>query len=117
MTYYDRNGNAAAYCNNGVDIYLFNGNPVAHIKSTAVYSISGRHLGWCDNGWIRDLNGNCVMYSSNHYGGPVTPVTRVEPVKSVQKVMPVKSVTQVAKVRSVDSFNWSNLSVTQFFNQ
>lgn len=117
MTFYDRNGNAMVYLKNGEDFYLFNGTPIAFIEEKAIYAFNGRHIGWCDEGWIRDLNGDCVMFAEPHYGGPVAPVTYVEPIKGIEGVQPIKSVPQVPYIRSVDSFNWSRLSISQFFNQ
>ncbi len=116
MTFYNRNGIPIAYEDNG--IYLFNGKPVAYIDGNAVYGYNGKHLGWYDNGWIRDLSGCCVFFTKNASGfGPLKPLTRIEPIKSVKQVKPVKFVRQAKYVRSVDSMAWSSLSGEIFFMQ
>ncbi len=119
MTFYDRSGNPVAYIDNrSSDIYLFDGTPVAYLNGNTVYSFRGKHLGWFEDGWVRDLNGRCSFFTENVRGsGPVTPVTRISPVPSVQRIAPIKSVEQVSRVRAVDSLSWSELSGKQFFWQ
>lgn len=117
MTFYNSRGNPIAYLENK-DIYLFNGTPVAYIDRNTVYSFSGKHLGWFENGWIRDLNGDCVFSTENSTGvGPSIPVACVEPVPYVQQLQPEPCVQQVARARSVDTSSWSNLSGEAFFYQ
>lgn len=116
MTFYNRYGSPIAYEDNG--IYLFNGKPVAYIDNTAVYAYNGKQLGWFENGWIRDLSGNCVLFTRNATGfGPLKPLTKIEPIKSVKKIKPVPHIKQVRRVRSVDRMSWSPLSGEVFFVQ
>lgn len=117
MTFYNKNGEPIAYAEDGEHIYLFTGEPVAYFHGDAVYGFNGKHLGWFENGWIRDLHGLCVFYSGDASGsGPLKPVKNVKPVKSVKSVRPVKSVREVKSVKSVKSLSWSNLSGRHFFN-
>jgi len=116
ITFYNRNGEPIAYTEDGETIYLFTGEPVAYFHDDAAYGFNGNHLGWFEDGWIRDLHGQCVFYTEDASGsGPVKPVKHVKPVKSVKHVKPVKSVRQVKFVKSVKSLSWSNLSGRQFF--
>ena len=61
ITFYDSHGKPTAYTEDNEHIYLFSGKPVAYIDGSSVYSYSGRHLGWFDEGWIRDNSGYCVF--------------------------------------------------------
>lgn len=116
MTFYDRYGNAVAYEDDG--IFLFSGEPIAFIHGDAVYTYSGVQLGWFSKGWIRDLNGNCVLYSEASAGiGPVKPVRRVAPVRHAKKVKPAKSVCQLKEPRPIDTMYWSNLTPEGFFHR
>jgi hypothetical protein len=117
IDFYDQSGSPVAYTQDGVHIYTFTGHPVAHLDGESVYSFSGKHLGWFENGWIRDNSGCCVFYTHDAHGGPVKPVKQVKPVKSVKSVEPVKSVKLVRPVKTVKSLSWSNLSGEQFFEQ
>lgn len=115
IDFYSKTGKPTAYCVDGKHIYLFSGEPVAHINGEAVYLFSGAHIGWFIDGWIRDKQGKCVLFTKDSQGGPVKPVKKVKPVKGVKRVKPVKGVKQVKSVKAVKSLSWSPLSGEQFF--
>lgn len=118
MTFYDLYGKPIAYTDDDEHIYLFGGEPVAYFSENKVYGYNGHHLGWFENGWIRDKKGECVFFTENASGsGPVKPVKKVKPVKSVKRAKPVKSVKKVATVRPVNKLSWSELSGEKFFMQ
>ncbi|MBD5458707.1 MAG: hypothetical protein HDR27_09085 [Lachnospiraceae bacterium] len=118
MKFYDSRGNPIAYTQDGEYIYLSNGNPAAYISGNKVYGLNGHHLGWFENGWIRDKRGYCVFYADNvHSVRAVKPAKHVLPVKSVRHVLPVKSVKQVSLSNEVNNSSWSNLSNESFFRQ
>jgi hypothetical protein len=115
IDFYDRSGTAVAYCENGEHIYLFSGESVAFLDGDAVYSFSGEHLGWFEDGWIRDKAGHCVFFTSDAKGGPVKTVKHIKHVEGVKHVKPVKGVQQVKSVKTVKSLSWSGFSGEQFF--
>jgi len=115
LDFYNKSGKPIAYTSDGEYLYLFNGKPVAFLSGNAVYSFSGKHIGWFEDGWIRDKNGKCVFFTSEASGGPVKPVKNVKPVKGVKHVKPVKGVKQVKSVKAVKSLSWSSFSGEQFF--
>ena len=118
MTFYDYTGEPIAYSEDNIHIYLYTGEPVAYFDRDAVYGFNGKQFGWFNNGWIRDLNGNCVFFTENATGyGPVKPVKHICPVKGVKHVKPVKCVQAVLRVRPVSCLNWSSLSGIAFFTQ
>ena len=118
MTFYDYHGVPVAYTEDNETIYLFTGEPVAYFYENTVYSFSGVHLGWFEDGWIRDLYGACVFYTENATGsGPVKPVKCVRPVKCVKYVKPVKCVREIKRVKAVNTLSWSRLSGTSFFQK
>ena len=118
MTFYDRTGKPVAYTEDGTHVYLFTGEPVAYFVEDAVYGFNGKHLGWLDKGWIRDLNGACVFFSENASGsGPLKPLKELRPLKSLKQLKPIKSIREIKHIRAVDSLSWSPLSGTQFFAQ
>ncbi|WP_182103770.1 4-fold beta flower protein [Niallia taxi] len=117
IVFYNKNGTAIAYSQDGQHIYTFTGKPVAYLYDVSVYSYSGKHLGRYENGWIRDNKGRCALFTSEASGGPVKPVKKVKPIKSVKQVKPVKSVKSVKPVKPVSSLSWSDLSSENFFYQ
>lgn len=118
MVFYDNHGRPTAYTEDGTHIYLFTGQPAAYLSRDAVYGFNGKLLGWFSNGWIRDLNGNCVFYSENATGyGPSMPSKCSCPSKSSKVSMPSKASVQSRCSRASDKAGWSPLSGTQFFGQ
>jgi len=109
ISLFDYDGNATAYIStdNQNTIYLWNGTPVAYIYSQGgnyhVYGFNGQHLGWFENGVVRDNDGFAVGATKNAHPR----LTRIEPVKSVKRVIPVASVRRVAPVKPVSSMSWS----------
>lgn len=117
MTFYDSKGEPIAYLDDK-DIYLFEGKPVAYINKNIVYSFTGKHLGWFEDGWIRDLYGNCAFFTKDAKGhGPIIPITSIKPIKSIQQIKPIKSIQSIPELRELDSLNWSSLSGEDFFYQ
>lgn len=120
MTFYDLHGKPIAYLDDDMEtIYLFKGQPVAYLPGDGtVYRFNGNHIGWLDNGWIRDLAGYCVFFTEDARGsGPIKPVKKITPVKSVQHVKPVKHVKRVKSAKSANKLSWSKLSGEIFFLQ
>lgn len=118
MVFYDNHGGPAAYTEDGEHIYLFTGEPVAYLDRDAVYGYNGRQFGWFDNGWIRDLNGDCVFFSENATGsGPMKPIKHICPIKCIKHIKPIKCIKEIRRVRTVNHLGWSKLSGFEFFKQ
>jgi len=115
ITFYDSQGAPIAYTQDGVHIYLFSGQPVAHLSGTSVYSFGGRHLGRFENGWVRDNNGSCVFFTKDAQGGPLKPLKQLKPLKSLKQLKPLKSLKELKPLRPLNSLSWSRLSGRQFF--
>lgn len=116
MIFYNRYGIPIAYEEQG--IYLFSGQPVAFITDEAVYSYSGRQLGWYDNGWVRDLSGKCVFYTEGAYGfGPLKPCKQIAPIKFTKLGKPACLIKQARCGKVINSMAWSSLSGRVFFEQ
>ena len=66
ITYYEqKSGNPVFYSNNGVDYYDFQGNPYAYVRGENWYLYSnGKWLGWQQDKWFYDTNGNPLYYST-----------------------------------------------------
>lgn len=92
MVFYNEFGVAVAYLHDdGIHIYLFDGKPVAYLHDDAVYSFNGKHLGWFEKGWVRDIEGACVFFTENAIGGLLKPMKQMEPLKGLRQLKPLKS--------------------------
>jgi hypothetical protein len=117
LTFYDRSGASVAYTDDGEHIFHFTGKPLAYIHGRSIYSYSGSHLGWFENGLIRDQLGNTVFFSRGSRGGPMKPIRQIAPIKGVRRIKPIKRVRQIAPIRPVKTLSWSALSATAFFSR
>ncbi|MEJ7138559.1 4-fold beta flower protein [Amphibiibacter pelophylacis] len=105
---FDGAGQARAYITQGPQrtIYLWGGLPVAYLLNEygrdSVVGFNGRHLGWFDNGTVRDVQGNIVCATAARSN-----TTDVEPVKGQKVVPPVPNVPQQGPVPPVFTLNWS----------
>ncbi|HRN18284.1 MAG TPA: hypothetical protein PLU66_04290 [Trueperaceae bacterium] len=112
----DQDGHYIAYIDTARDdtIYLWSGEPTAYLyesgRGVLIYSFSGQHLGWYEEGILRDLNGNAVGARD---GVLITP-SRVEPIKSLQRIAPIRGVRQMARIKPIFSNYYSNQSLSGF---
>lgn len=107
MIFYNRKGKPIAYLDDGVHIFLFNGRPVAHLYENAVYCFNGEHVGWFENGWIRDIKGKCVFFTENATGSG--------PAKPAKYATPAKSAMSAKFAHATNSLTWSDFSDESFF--
>lgn len=117
LTFYNRDGEPIAYTEDNMHIYLFNGSSVAYLDYDSVYSYTGKHLGFFQDGCIWDHKGQCVFFTERASSGPLKPIKKIKPVKGIKKVKPIKSVKQVKPVSPIRSSSWSPLSSQEGFFQ
>jgi len=118
MTFYDSCGKPISYSDDEECIYLFTGQPVAYFYDDTIYGFNGRHFGWFENGWIRDLHGYCAFYTEDASGsGPAKPARYAKPAKSAKNVKPAKCARNAKNARAAKCLTWSVLSGVQFFQQ
>lgn len=115
LDFYDSDGNAIAYSDDGEHIYTFSGRPVAYLHSGSIYSFSGDHLGRFENGLIRDNDGHVAFFSQGSTGGPLKPVRKLKPLKGLKQLKPLKGLRQLRPLKPLNSLSWSRLSGDQFF--
>jgi hypothetical protein len=115
-TFYDQNGSPIAYTADGETIFLFEGEPVAYIHGNSVYSFHGTHIGWFENGWLRDHHGAALFFTDNASGrGPLRPFKQLKPLKSLRQLKPLKGLRQLKPIKPMTSFLWSDISPEAFF--
>ena len=115
-TFYDRDGRAVAFTDDGVHVFLLSGQAVAYFVGDSVYSYTGAHLGWHERGWMRDAAGDCVLFTDGiSADGPVRPEKQGRPARGIKAERPAKGNPEIRPTRALNSRAWSSASVAEFF--
>lgn len=111
-TIYDRYGTPNLKVLNNGDLVDFNGNFLGFIKKKNVYNYIGLHVGWYEEGTLRDHVGNVVGFGERptDHITPILPITGVSPVVPIPRVVPLKPITPLSPIRPMKSFSWSEYS-------
>lgn len=112
-TLFEKDGTPIAYIDYDDDltIYLWNGKPVAYIDSEKqIYGFNGKHLGWYEDGIIRNLKGEKNGYNRDS----LRVYAKYEPYKSYKRYKPYKSYKQYAKYKQYYKSSNSDESLSQF---
>lgn len=108
MNFYDNYGKPKAYLDDdGETIFTFAGNPLGYLDGENIYSFKGTFLGWFVTGWIRDRNGDCVLFTKDASGGPGRPGLAGTPGKGGQHGLPGRGGQQGVPGRPGFSSKWS----------
>lgn len=110
VTLFDRYGKAVAYVDTDdeMTIYLWGGTPVAYLDGENLYGFNGKHLGWFEEGIIRDHEGHVVGFVE----GAINVFTKFEPLKSFKQFKPFKSFKEFAPFKPVYADRWSSTSLS-----
>ena len=108
MTLYDRNGMPAAYIDSDREhIYLFDGRPAAYLYEDAVYGFEGAQYGWFEKGWVRDLDGYCVMFTDEaRTQGPAKP----------RAARPTRRSRETKRSKTAYKAAWSEIAAGDFLS-
>ncbi|MEI6091958.1 MAG: 4-fold beta flower protein [bacterium] len=89
-TLFDKDGTPVAYIdyNDESTIYFWDGTPISYLdEDNKIYGFNGKHLGWYEDGIIRNLTGEKNSFNSSSLPG----YAKYEPYKSYKKYKPYKS--------------------------
>lgn len=82
---YDRTGRVYAWLHETGRIYGLNGRNLAFIKDDSVYLWTGAHVGWWQEGYMRDRNGAVGLFTADAESfGLVRPVRSCQTYKANQ---------------------------------
>lgn len=99
ITLFNLDGEAVAYidaADEDLTIYMWYGTPVAYLVpdggAFSIYGFNGEHLGWFEDGIVRDHDGYKVGFRE----GAISIYTKYEPYKAYKKYKPYKNYKKYA---------------------
>ena len=115
ITLYNLEGEAVAYTDandEDLTIYMWNGTPVAYLvpeKGTFnIYGFNGEHLGWFEDGMVRDHEGYIVGFRK----GATSIYTKYEHYKAYKKYKPYKNYKKYAPYKPYNKIQFSDESLS-----
>ncbi len=115
--FYNKRGSLIAYTEDNCHIFKFNGEPLAYINEDSVYTYEGKHLGFYQDGWIRDNDNMCVFFTKGAKNGPPRAMQDIGRVKSPKSKIPTKKTRDHQLKKPEIKQVWSELSSIKFFQQ
>ena len=120
ITLFNSEGEATAYIDTDDDdltIYMWNGKPVAYLDSDGdaynIYGFNGEHLGWYEDGIVRDHDGYAVGFKK----GAINKYTKYEPYKSYKQYKPYQSYQKYAPYKPYYRTQFSDESLSLFLTR
>ena len=114
ISLFDKEGEAKAYIDDDLTIYLRDGDPVAYLSNSNdgwyVYGFNGKHLGWYVKGIIYDHDGDAVAAQKD----ATNIITSIEGIKGIKNIKPIKSIKEIAPIQPIFSRSWSKTPLVLF---
>ena len=112
ISLFDKRGKPIAYIADDGEstIYLWDGRPVAYLHDEHVYGFNGKHLGWYENGVVRDSEGAKIGFTRE----TCPSVTSLEPLKGLKALKHLKSLRTLPPLRPVDKLGTSDQDLEEF---
>ena len=117
LDFYDAHGRPTHYSPDDEHLYSWDGRPAGYLTDSAVYTFTGRFLGWFENGWLRDRANRPVLFSRAAIGGPLQPERRLPALRAQRHVRPLKGLRETRPEKPCAVRDWSRLSASAFFEQ
>ena len=109
---YNSNGEAEAYISvsNNYTIFSWKGQPLAYLtngnnNSVNIYSFQGEHLGWFDDGVIRDHQGKISLFKKESLSNILY---KIETLKGLQQLVPLKKFEKLEPLKPIYQNYFSN---------
>lgn len=95
----------------------FGGKSAGFLRRESIYDYRGRHLGWFENGVLRDHWGNVIGFgeSPSDYPSPIFPIKAIKPIASIVEIEQIRPIPQIPPIKPIKSFNWSVFTPISLF--
>lgn len=97
---YDGSGAVYAWLHETGKIYSLDGENLAFVDNDSVYDWSGNHIGWWQNGHIRDHRGAVALYTADAQGlGVMRSLRQLRPLQPLRQLSPLKPMKAMKPLR------------------
>lgn len=98
-------------------LVTFRGESVGFIKDDSAYDYHGHHLGWYENGILRDNWGAVVGFGEQptDYPIPLLPLKALKPLAGLVQLEPLRPLTQLKPLKPMKTFSWSAHTPIELF--
>ncbi|HUI40557.1 MAG TPA: hypothetical protein VL523_01180 [Terriglobia bacterium] len=121
ITLFDSGGTPTAYIDvaDGMTVYLWGGKPVAYLAGREadarndtfdLFGFDGQHLGWYEDGLLRDHQGLVVGFSR----GASNRASKPEGLRGPKQLEPLKKMQSLAPVKPLNHQGWSRTPLLLF---
>lgn len=96
----------------------FDGLSVGFLEGVNLYNYRGKHVGWFENGIMRDHDSECVGFGENvmDVPRPLLPFKQFKPFPAFVQFEEFRPFRQMAPFRTVKKYGWSELDPLTLFS-
>lgn len=115
MDFYSSDGQPFAYCDDGETLFTYGGQAIGYIDGDSIYSFSGSHVAFWENGQAWDHSDCVVLFTDRAIGGPLKPARAMKPARGIKSQKPLKGLRALKPVKAMKHSEWSLQSAAQLF--
>lgn len=105
---YDRTGRVYAWLHETEKIYGLNGANLAFIADDSVYAWNGTHVGWWQDGHIRDRSGSVALFTADAESlGVARPARSARPAAPARSASPARPARSARPARPAKRTSWA----------
>lgn len=105
---YHKNGHIAGWLEKD-EVLDPAGKPCAFLEGDALFNFAGTYLGVLEKGFFRDRTGDAVAYVPGATGGPMLPISDMQPLPPLPLVAPPRPFTESPPIPPLGTIRWSVL--------
>jgi hypothetical protein len=105
---YDSSGAVYAWLHESGKIYDLSGQNVAFVDGDSVYDWNGSHIGWWQDGHIRDHQGAAALFTADSQNvGILKPLRQLRPLQPLRQLSPMKPFKAFKPFKPFKQMAWS----------
>lgn len=95
----------------------FSGRNIGFTDKDNAYNYNGQHVGWYENGILRDHDGFCVGFGeiATDTIHPLLPLKQLKYLPSLPELEPLRPLKSLAPLKPLKNFSWSELDPVSLF--
>jgi hypothetical protein len=105
---YDQTGAVYAWLHENGRIYGLGGDNLAFVDGNSVFDWGGAHVGWWQDGHIRDSFGAVALFTAEAQSlGVLRPMREMRPLRPLRALSPMKPMKSMKPARPMKQSVWS----------